>query len=279
MLNTKTKIKLAGISSQVIRNVRTLFGMKNQGLFIRKGVTWELDLLEGIDYAIFLQGVFEPTTYFAYKKIIKPGYTIIDIGANIGAHTLHFSRLTGESGQVYAFEPTDYAFNRLIKHIDLNKVFSSNIIATQAFLTSKEDDSTPLSIPSRWPLNAKEEDQTHPVHLGVFESLDNAKKIRLDDWYTALGKPKIHFIKIDVDGFEIDVLKGSKLLLKEQKPVLLMEFSPYVFDEKGQSFSELIEMLLENNYQCFLLNGKEIKMDNQLGNKIPSRGSINVILK
>lgn len=279
MLSTKTKIKLAYISSQIVSKLRSTFGRENKGFFKRKGVLWELDLSDGIDFAIFLQGVFEPETYHTYKGLIKPGFNIIDIGANIGAHTLHFSKLTGPNGKVYAFEPTDYAFNKLSKNVALNKTFTQNTYLTQALLIDEVNEQTPKAIPSRWPLNADKSNESHPVHLGVFESLINAKKIRLDDWYENLGKPTINLIKIDVDGFEIDVLKGAKNLLQQQKPIMVMEFAPYVFEERGYHFSDLIQILLEHHYSCILPNGKSIPLNKELNNIIPKGGSINVVLK
>ncbi len=279
MLSTKAKIKLAGISSKVIRTLRALSGKSNHGVFFRKGIKWELDLTDGIDFSIFLQGVFEPETYHTYKKLIQPGFTILDIGANIGAHTIHFSKLTGENGKVIAFEPTDYAFKKLCKNASLNSEFSSNLTLIQALLIDEINDNIPESIPSRWPLSSVDSSNAHPIHLGVFESLTHAKKLRLDDWYLELQKPKVNLIKIDVDGFEIDVLKGAKHLLNEQKPILVMEFAPYVFKERGYSFEILIDLLKTHQYNCSLPNGKSIALDNSLLQLIPAGGSINVVLK
>ncbi len=279
MLSTKAKIKLASLSSKVISSMRLMIGLKNNGIFEKKGVKWDLDLSDGIDFAIYLQGVFEPETYHIYKKLIRPGFNIIDIGANIGAHTIHFSKLTGEKGKVYAFEPTDYAFNKLSKNVSLNKDFTSNTTITQALLINEVNDQTPQVIPSRWPLNANKSDNAHPVHLGVFESLNNAQKIRLDDWYEGLGQPTINLIKIDVDGFEIDVLRGANNLLKKQKPIMVMEFAPYVFEERGYHFNDLISLLNEHQYTCYLPNGKPIPLNENLLQFIPTGGSINVVLK
>jgi FkbM family methyltransferase len=279
MLSTKSKIQLASISSNLICSWRDFFNLKNKAVFFRKGINWELDLTDGIDFAIFLQGAFEHSTLSLYSKVIKPGFTILDIGANIGAHTLHFARFTGEKGKVYAFEPTDYAFNKLSKNVSLNPTLSKQISLYQALLINELDESAPTAIPSRWPLNANKDEASHPVHLGVFESLNNAKKIRLDDWFSNMNKPKIDLIKIDVDGFEIDVLKGAKNLLNEQKPPMVMEFAPYIFEERGYHFTDLIQLLSKHHYNCFLPNGKPIPLNEDLINIIPKGGSINVLLK
>jgi cyclopropane fatty-acyl-phospholipid synthase-like methyltransferase len=61
----------------------------------RNGVTFELDLTESIDRALHDQGCFEPTTTAALAQLTKPGMTVLDLGANIGAHALFLARHVG----------------------------------------------------------------------------------------------------------------------------------------------------------------------------------------
>ena len=83
----------------------------------RGGVNWRLNLTEGIDFSIYLLGAFEPITVAACARLIKPGDTVLDIGANIGALALPMARMAGPSGKVYCFEPTDYAFKKLTANL------------------------------------------------------------------------------------------------------------------------------------------------------------------
>src|SRR5713101_4640646 len=96
---------------------RKTFGLSNQTIVTRYGVRWNLDLDEAIDFSIFLLGLFERQTVQAYQRLVWPGNIVLDIGANIGAHTFHLARLVGPNGRVFAFEPTAFAFHKLLANI------------------------------------------------------------------------------------------------------------------------------------------------------------------
>ena len=95
MLSVKRKIFIARQLNRVLRLIRGLVGRGMQTQCRRHGVNWALDLNEGIDLYIYLMGAYEPREMQAYERVIRPGHVVFDIGANIGAHTLHFARLVG----------------------------------------------------------------------------------------------------------------------------------------------------------------------------------------
>ena len=78
-----------------------------------------------IDFAIYLGGMFERNTALALRKLVRPSSLVLDIGANIGAHTLRLANLVGSSGRVFAFEPTDFAYSKLQANLDLNPALAS----------------------------------------------------------------------------------------------------------------------------------------------------------
>ena len=79
-IKTAQKIKIAQIVCSVVLSLRKIRGLKNQTIVKRGGVWWDLDLTEGIDFSIYLLGGFEPKTLKLYKKIVKKGDIILDIG-------------------------------------------------------------------------------------------------------------------------------------------------------------------------------------------------------
>jgi hypothetical protein len=87
-VNTRQKIAIAGLISGIVRTTRGLIGKADVGVFRRGDIVWELDLSEGIDFAIYLRGGFEPETLREYRRIVRTGFVVLDIGANIGSHTL-----------------------------------------------------------------------------------------------------------------------------------------------------------------------------------------------
>lgn len=86
-------------------------------------------------------------------------------------------------------------------------------------------------------------------------------------------------MKIDVDGYEIDVIEGAGETLSRCKPLIMMEFAPYIFFERGRSFKELLDALLALGYRARAVSGKALTLEPSLEAAIPPRGSMNVILE
>src|SRR4051812_28228986 len=168
ILSTKTKMLLARLAQRVVMIALRLRGKGPKVLARRGGIEWRLDFRGGIDFAIFLMGGFEPATTAVYRKLIRPGAMILDIGANIGAHTLPLARAAGPSGRVVAVEPTRYAFERLNDQLSLNPDICRRVTVLQAMLMSSPEIRLVAAIPSSWPLDTPE--GAHEEHLGVDQS-------------------------------------------------------------------------------------------------------------
>lgn len=279
-MKTDQKIRLAAFISRLVRRARKLRGRPDTDIFHRGGFTWQLDLTQGIDFAIYLQGGFEPMTLREYGKLVKVGDTVFDIGANIGSHTIPLAQLVGLNGKVVAFEPTDYAYSKLQRNLNLNPTLQSRVTTVQALLVATGEDQKPEGIPSSWSLEAPSiGEHVHPVHKGTYNSLEGAATIQLDQWVADNHLNHLDFVKIDVDGFEVDVLEGAKHTLRRFRPVIMMEFAPYVFKERGRSFKELIILLHDFGYHARKVHGKYIELIPELEQSIPHGGSINVILE
>ena|SRR5260370_737092 len=107
-MKTTHKIAAARSIYHAIHVGRLLLGRTDREIVVRDGLTYDLDLSQGIDFAIFLGNIYERQTKAALRSLVSPASLVLDIGANIGAHTLHLAQLVGPSGRVMAFEPTDF---------------------------------------------------------------------------------------------------------------------------------------------------------------------------
>ena len=165
MLKTSDKIFIARLLSATIKAVRILLGKSDKAMVKRRGIRWSLDLNEGIDFSIYLIGSFEPRTLRLYRKIIKPGQTVLDIGANVGSHTLPFAKLVGNSGRVVAFEPTAFAYGKLVVNIALNPELSQRIIPRPAMLVNGSQATLEPCLFSSWPPLENSSD-LHEEHKG-----------------------------------------------------------------------------------------------------------------
>jgi FkbM family methyltransferase len=276
-LLTKHKIYLARAAYRAVALTRGVAGLGTTIQARRSGILWSLDLAEGIDFAIYLLGAFERSTARTLQSAVSPNATVLDIGANIGAHTLPLARFVGPQGRVYAFEPTDWAFAKLRANLDLNPDLASRVEAYQAFLTNNKEGALQAEIYSSWPLEDKA--GLHPKHLGQRMLTTGATVYTLDDFVAAHKIACVDLIKIDVDGHEYQALSGGRSMLERDHPTLVMELSPYVHDETNGNFPGLIELLRDCGYSARdIANGKPVPLETaKLRKLIPDGASINII--
>jgi FkbM family methyltransferase len=246
--NTAGKIAIARVLSRTLVFVRACIGQRGLSVAKRRGVWFELDLEEGIDLSIFMLGVFEPDTYRALERLIHRGDTVLDIGANVGAHTLHMARFVGQEGRVIAFEPTEYAMRKLRRNLQLNPQLAERVTTVRAYLTERGDAaSPPPAFYSSWRLTP--EGDQHPKHFGSLKDADGAQAFAFDDYVARAHLTIVDVIKIDVDGFEMKVLLGAEKTISEMQPVIIMELCPYVLEEHGATAAGLLKHLSRFGYQ------------------------------
>ena len=276
MLTTKTKIALAGLAYRTIAKSRGLLGKSKQVEVRRGGVRWRLDLEEGIDFSIYLLGAFERSTVATLRELVKAGDVVLDIGANIGAHTLGLAKNVGAAGKVYAFEPADFAFQKLLRNLALNPELQKRTKAAQVMLGSGPE-KPPNGVYASWPL--EKVDSVHPKHRGRFVSTEGAVVDTLDGFVAREKVSRINLIKMDVDGHELPVLQGGRSVLREHRPVIVMEMSPYVHAEEQNSFAAVIEVLKEFRYKIEdARNRRTLPLDAAaLERLIPDGAGINVV--
>ena len=246
-IKTNTKIFFATIISKII----TLFINKKR-VIKRNNIKYDLDLSEGIDLRIFLN-FREERGLFNLKNILpeKGKYNFIDIGANIGTVSLALSN-EFKNSTIYAIEPTDYAYNKFKKNLNLNPNLNNNIKSYQLFIGER-----PLkNIFASWKLNFKKNDK-HYVHKGLKKET-NEKSITLDNFVEKIDR-KIDFVKIDTDGHEYEVLQSGIKFLKRDKPIIHIEFAPYLHSEYGFFTEDIIDLIQKLNYEFYTENLNKIK--------------------
>jgi FkbM family methyltransferase len=204
-----------------------------------EGMTFELDLSEIIDLGLYLQQ-WEPDVTGAIIRYTRPGMTVLDIGANIGAHTLRFARLAGREGRVIAYEPTGFAYAKLRRNLSLNDM--PQVDAVQVALSDEPLPPQEVNFRASWQTDgSRKESSTTRV---AFE--------RLDDSLERLGVGRVDLIKIDVDGNEFRLLAGGRRMLERDRPLMLMEAVGPHFDDDARN---PYRMLRELGYRFRLLKG------------------------
>jgi FkbM family methyltransferase len=152
-------------------------------------------------------------------QCIKPGDTVIDIGAYKGAYTYWMSKAVGKLGRVYAFEPQKSAYDSLYRIINSKKI--KNIVLEQTALSSKNGEMC-LAIPGT------KEEYSPGATLEVkdnenYKAMYNVRVKTLDSYFQELNVNRLSFIKCDAEGHELEIFRGGTGILKEYKPTLLLE--------------------------------------------------------
>lgn len=163
------------------------------------------------------------------KEFIKNGDVVLDIGAFIGDHTIYYSKLVGDNGSVIAFEPNRDSFFCLEHNLKAYKnveLINSAIGKEYGFVRT-------VDVLGNIGMNF-----LIPDNLGgiVIYSLNQMEIDRID------------FIKIDVEGFELDVLIGGKETINKFKPTMLIEINDATLSRQGISRNDIFAWLQENNY-------------------------------
>ena len=196
----------------------------SNNILIRKvqGSKMYLNLKDkGISKDLALDGIREPESTKMVKKIIKEGDTVVDIGANIGYYVLMESQLVGEKGKVYAIEPVPDNVNVLKNNIKLNNYANVKVfqMAIGNMDTTKK---MHISSLSNWHsfINHKR---------GIIKAID-VKVVPLDKFLKDKEYPD--FIRMDVEGYEYQILKGMKTILGKRKPLkLFIELHPHLMNK------------------------------------------------
>ena len=279
-MKSAQKMALARMASCLVLGFRKRLGLSSRAVVRRQGLSWDLDLAEGIDLSVYLLGKFEPSTVRLYNRLVKPGSTVLDIGGNIGAHTLPLARLVGARGLVVAFEPTGYAIRKMRANIAQNPALADRISIQQVMLVA--DGTKPLAprLYSSWPLT-KTGEAVHQEHGGRLMDTSGAVGMTLDEALRRMDVKSVDFIKMDVDGHEPGVLAGGKATLAAHKPRILMEFAPYLFDPESGELESMLEMLESWGYSMSdVANRERLPFDPaRLRKLVPVGQSRNVLLE
>lgn len=176
-------------------------------------------------------------------RIVRPGMTVVDIGANIGVYSKFLAGLVGIHGKVIAFEPAPDIFHRLRDNV-------ARLLQVEPIQAAVGDSTGEIVL--------FESDELNVDHR-VYDTGENRRQIRvpcwaLDDYIPA--DRQVDLIKLDVQGFELAALHGAARILKQNpKIIVVLEFWPYGLRAAGDTPMALVDYLSK---QCgFQLHGIE----------------------
>ena len=194
----------------------------------------------------FLERIFEPNTENCIRRLLRPGHTAIDIGANIGYVSAVMAQCVGPTGRVWSFEPVPSTFQLLSLCPSLNG-FSHMTPRALALGASKGSvqihfDPTVAGWASLYSDPGTENWQSASVDIVTLDALVDAGEATLPN-----------LIKVDVEGHERDVFLGARNTIKRAEPNILFEFNTRSAKLAGWSLHEVASLLTQDVHYFFSL--------------------------
>src|SRR3989344_5254214 len=196
---------------------------------------WKLDMLTCR---------YEPETTRLFKHILKPGMIVVDIGAHIGYFSRLCAKRVGKNGRVFSFEADTENRALLSKNVTqypwvyVSSSAVSNVDGTISFYHLEGSTGCHTTI--------KVNGQSEPVYVPA---------VRLDTFFEKNSIDRVHVIKMDIEGGEINALHGMTEVLRK-KPELIIEYNPPSLARSGASEEALFDLLRGYGYSIAAITSK-----------------------
>jgi FkbM family methyltransferase len=215
-------------------------------LVLRHGITYELDLRDLIQRYIYYLGEWETLETRFIRRIVKPGWTIADVGANVGYYALLFSYLVGLEGCVFAFELAESNYESLKRNIGLNK--AANICPYRIGLADVCGDE--FLVPGTRGNSGK----TRLACSSESANGDTVRLTTLDLFVQEHGVDHLELIKVDIEGSEFRFLDGAARTLCRFHPIVVVELNPEMLSLFGSKAENVVHALKEIGYSLYRMS-------------------------
>ena len=252
--------------------ISSLMSLRANKVTTTSNITLYLDKYDSLGLTYNKQ--YESLETLFVQNTIKRSMTIIDVGANIGYYTTIFSQLS-QNGTIYAFEPDAINFSLLQRNCETNKLNNvklynyacGNVNKTESLFISKDN---------------KGDHRTYKVDGEERES-NHIKMIRLDDFLPVI--PKLDFVKLDIQGYEFEAIRGMNDIIIKHKPIILLEFWPDGLIANNVKPNDFLEHLYDLNYDIHSLSSidsnyklEKIDIADHMSISETSKNDFNIIL-
>ena len=210
------------------------------------GLRIHLYLSNDLSKQLYIAGCIEPNEFAFLDKVLAPGMTFVDAGANDGLFTLFAAHRVGASGQVWAFEPSRASFFGSGGTCRLNGI--GNVRLFPLALANFEGHAE---------MKIADDEHSGQNTLGDFcyqielAGRERVTTRRLDDLVQQECLRPIDVIKLDVEGAELSVLAGATSILRKHRPLLLLEANENALGLQGASAAALVEFLRSHDYEIY----------------------------
>jgi FkbM family methyltransferase len=227
----------------VHERLRKLFNTATDGEFEveRAGLRWRLNPADFEHESLFWLGGMDKWDIYHLKTLLTPGCVFFDVGANFGYYSLTVAQSLKGNCRVQAFEPNPRTRDRLLWNVAANAM--SKVVTVQPVALSDCAGTATLIVRG---------DNSGAARLGTDSPGVSVNVTSLDLFCLEQSIDRIDVIKIDVEGYEVKVLRGALEILERVKPALIVEFWPPGLSRAAATVDDISKLLLENGYKLYL---------------------------
>lgn len=215
----------------------------------RNGIIYKLDIHHYMEWALYFDIEIEPRN-FLYRNSYDKG-VIFDVGAHFGEITFNLAKLNPHS-KIISFEPNPEMFNKLSFNKLLNKFDNIDLYP---FAAGENNADVMLTFHSESPEGAH-------IDTSITQDSILIKQKKLDDiYFEKYNDIPVKLIKIDTEGYELNVLRGAKQILSKYKPDLFLECNDSFMNRYNYTIKDLFDFLKNLGYSYFLITQSNTKLD------------------
>jgi FkbM family methyltransferase len=226
-----------------------LFPVEGYVYTVSRGIKLLLHPNDWIEYLLLKEGEYEPLTLNFIEKNLKKGQTSLFAGVNFGLHLIVASRCSADTGCVIGVEPQPKALYRAYSNIILNDLFPNIRLVSSAL----GEQATLMPMDNAPTHNSGSASMVHShSHFPFYVHIASVAEI-----LEKLAIKKLDLMLLDVEGFELEVMKGISDALKPS--ILIVEVNPLVLEPLGIQQQCLYDRLSSMGYSCWSLRGRALK--------------------
>ena len=251
-------------SSRLLRGIcpnHRLFPSHARKTVKRRGISFDLRLSDYMDWLLYFHSDTDSSA--PVLEYVNKDNVILDIGGNIGQTALFMAEKTGRNGRVVSFEPFPETYRRFLTNLKLNPGIQNLTVENIALGNSRDK----LKMSATTEGNSGQTRIANPSEPG--NNLVDVEVMPLSEYLKTRPLQKIDLIKIDVEGFEYNVLKGATDVIRSYQPVLFIELSDKNLQQQGSSVTQVVNLLSEMSYSVMDINSGEI-----IGETIPGHTDV-----
>lgn len=212
-----------------------------------RGLVMDVDTHSFLEWYIFFYGAFRPRVSKLLNRMLRPGHVAIDVGANIGMHSVIMANCVSPAGRVVSFEPDPHPLERLKRNLALNGL--DFVDCRQAAIGAKTE--TRSFYLHDEAIGNYANASLHAANVGKATPSVEIQVYALDDFIAENPVPRLDVIKLLAQGEEFNALQGARETIKRYRPKIFFLYEPSFWRRQGLGLMDAVHFFKTQGYTTF----------------------------